>query len=47
LAKFKQLEKIAKNSKCTGKEKTPEKETSSCFCLVPSVFGKKFPKAEF
>jgi hypothetical protein len=24
-----------------------KKETSSCFCLFPSVFGAKFPTGEF
>jgi hypothetical protein len=48
LAKCKQYEKIAKNSKCTGREKTSEKETSvASFVFVPSVFGEKFPTAEF
>ena len=30
----------------TGREKTSEKETSSCFCLCFFCFGKKFETAE-
>jgi hypothetical protein len=40
-------ERIAKNSKCTGREKTSEKEISNCFCLFSFCFGEKFPTAEF
>jgi hypothetical protein len=48
LAKCKQKEKIPKNSKCTGREKASEKKIHlAAFVFVPSVFGKKFPTAEF
>jgi hypothetical protein len=42
-------EKIANNSKCTGREKTSEKRNIKLLYLVfvPSVFGEKFPTAEF
>jgi hypothetical protein len=36
-----------KEFKCTGREKTSEKETSSCFCLCSFFFGEKFPTAEY
>jgi hypothetical protein len=45
--KFKQQEKIAKNSKCAGREKLSEKRDISCFCLCSSLFGEMFPTAEF
>jgi hypothetical protein len=50
---------MAKNSKCTGREKTSEKrdikflsfkptyQHLAAFVFVPSVFGKKFTTAEF
>jgi hypothetical protein len=48
LKKCKQYEKIAKNSKCTGREKTSEKKRHlAAFVFVPSVFREKFPTAEF
>ena len=41
-------EKIANNSKCTGREKTPEKKKHpAAFVFVPTVFGEKFPTAKF
>jgi hypothetical protein len=49
LAKCIQKEKIAKNSKCTGRKRHKKKETYTvaAFVFVPSVFGEKFPTAEF
>jgi hypothetical protein len=37
----------AKNSKCTGREKKSEKETSAAFYLYSFCFWEKFPTAEF
>jgi hypothetical protein len=48
LAKYKQKEKIAKNSKYTGREKDIRKKRHlAAFAFVPSVFGEKFPTGEF
>jgi hypothetical protein len=45
LEKCKQREMIAK---CMGREKTSEKKRHlAAFVFVPSVFGEKFPTAEF
>jgi hypothetical protein len=41
------VKKIAKNSKCTGREKTSKKRNLAAFVFVPSIFGEKFPTAEF
>jgi hypothetical protein len=47
LAKCKQEERTAMNSKCIGREKTSEKKHLAAFVLVPSAVGEKFSTAEF
>jgi hypothetical protein len=40
--------KLQRNKYVSRREKTSEKETSiAAFVFVPSVFGEKFPTAEF
>jgi hypothetical protein len=46
LTKCKQSEKIAKNSKCTGRERIVKKGLAA-FVFVPSDFGDKFPTTEY